>query len=124
MRKIIYILYRYYSDGLTNSAAYYKSIFIILFLLFINIFTLVLMLNLDDVLNLLKGTEKMTQYLIFFICYLVPGYLILSRAVKMNDLKNIDLENNYKKQHGWFLVLYIVFSILLLVASMIYNISK
>lgn len=119
MKKILYIFYRYYNDGVTKDVAYLKSVTVFLLLLFINILTTCAFagLKLPD----MEGASTTTKYLVFLAFYSLPLYLIINYFVKKKDLEDDKLATEYKKWHGWLLVLYFILSIFLLILAVGYK---
>lgn len=121
MKMIIYILYRYYNNGSTKVIAYESSIFGFLLILFINLFAI---MQYFDLTFQRKFSEFniLWKYILVLLCLLMPGYLIISKITKKKDLKNENLEQKYKPIHGWFLFLYILFSVSFMIYAI--NINK
>jgi hypothetical protein len=116
MQYILYILYRYYYNGSNNTVAYVQSIFILLTLFGLNIFTIAIALDqmyLFDFLDVTKGA----RFLLIFLLYVVPGYVLLSTIVKRRDLENPNLESKYKKFHGFLFALYFILTVSIFMLS-------
>lgn len=112
MKKILYILFRYYNEGVTKEVAYLKSIGVILLFLLINLLTLCALFDIN--LSFFAGSS-LIKYSVFFLLYLVPGYFFINMLVKKKDVEDEDLELDYKKYHGWAFIIYAIISVVLLI---------
>jgi hypothetical protein len=117
MKFILYIFYRYYDHGQTKDIAYVKTVLVFLLLLFINIFTILIIFNATEIFNVLKFKSKLLKYIIIGGAYFLPGYLIINYLVSKENLEDERLKLEYKKYHGWFLILYACISVMLLIVA-------
>lgn len=110
MKYILYILYRYYNNGSNELLAYIQSISIILTLIILNIFTLLITFDLMYLLDFLD-VSRIKRYLIILATFVAPGYFIISKIVRMKELREAELEMSYKKIHGLLFLLYCIFTV-------------
>lgn len=115
MRYILYILYRYYDKNSTKNIAYESAILALLLILFLNFFALAIFFDFNFYQNILRGKSKPMRYILIFILYILPCYLIISKIVRKKEMNDKKLSIQYKSIHGWLMFFYIVFSVIILI---------
>lgn len=112
MKYIVYLFYRYYNKGSTQSIAYESSLLAILSLLFVNLLAIANFFELS--MDFGNGQRRISLYLIMLFCYVLPGYLLLRFIFPKKEIVEFDKSKNISI-HGWILLGYILLSVLLLV---------
>jgi hypothetical protein len=116
MKYIIYLFYRYYDKGTTKQIAFIKSLLCFMFVIFINIISLMLFI-VPTFLQSFHFASKGQSYL-FFIGLFGIGYFILNKFVLEEEIKSI-LPNKNVSSHGWMLFFYILSSIIFMTLALI-----
>lgn len=114
MKYILYLFYQYYNKGATKDFPYAKSVFSILGIIILNLFSIFLIFIPNSFKewnrNNLKAFNKIEHYAITFILviifYFIFQYLLPEKKVK---------ESNYQKRKidKWLLVGYLLLSFIL-----------
>ena len=113
-----YLLYRYYSTGQTKDVAYIKTITTIVFLLVMNIVSLLILINQTAMLSIINSDKKWIQYLKIGIVGLP---LFFSFLLKEKELKVASYSVTEIRKGNKFLLLYIIGTFVLLFGLMIYK---
>ena len=113
MKYIVYLFYRYYNQGATMAIPYYCAVFAMLMLLFINIFSLMILL-VPDMTKILFTNNTRIELLIYSSISGVIGYLLLSKLIPKKEILEITNIPKNVKLHGWILFLYIIVSFIFL----------
>lgn len=115
-----YLLYRYYSTGKTKDVAYIKTITTIVFLLVMNIVSLLILINKTAMLSIINSDKKWMQYLNIGIVGL-PLFLFFLFLLKEKELKVASYSATEIRKGNKFLLLYIICTFVLLFGLMIYK---
>lgn len=118
MKYIIYLFYRYYNKGNTIRIPYVSSIFALLLLIFLNVFTILIFVSPNFVDIIFSGHSRVELY-IYSLIGVFLGYLVLSRLFPKNEILEMNNISKNEKLHSWFLFLYILFSFIILMAQII-----
>lgn len=120
MKYIIYLFYRYYNKGNTIRIPYESSIFAFLLLIFINIFT-VLIICFPSFSGLIFSNHSRIELYTYSLIGIFIGYLILCKLCPKDEV--LEMNDIYKnvKLHGWILFLYIFVSFTILMIQIIKN---
>jgi hypothetical protein len=122
MKYIIYLFYKYYNNSRNTAFIAYESALIaISFLLFLNLFAVINFFNLEYLFSYLQGESKGRLYLILVVLFFLPVYLILSVIYKKSKVTTAIYEPSRVKTHSWFLLIYVVFSVGMLVFAIQYR---
>lgn len=109
--KVLFLFYRYYDKGSTKSIAYTSSISALIGLIFINVFSIIVLFRIADIIPL-HNSSRAINYLIFGLFFYLPMYILLSRKYKKEEIKNVRITN---LKFGYiYLLSYILFSVSLL----------
>lgn len=120
MKYIIYLFYRYYNKGATIRIPYESSIFAVLLLIFINVFTL-LILFIPTFTRIIFSNQSRIELYIYSLIGVFLGYLIVNKLFpKKEILKMNDISKNVKL-HSFFLFFYVIFSFMVLMVLIIKN---
>lgn len=108
---IVYIFYHYYDKGSTQSIAYPSSIMVTVFMIYMNIITLLSICGLISILpNFIaygKGIGLLGMMLFF-----LPFYFLLAFFVKKKNITNKSYPNRVIKAGNISVLFYVIFSIL------------
>lgn len=107
---IIFLFYRYYDEGSTKNIAYPKSITSIMLLLFLNIYTILIIFKLDDIMPYNVSDPRWLKFLIIIVVYILPQYLIISSIFKKKDIINLKYDEDKIDKGNAILITYIIFS--------------
>ncbi len=116
MKYIIYLFFRYYDKGTTKDIAFIKSLLCFIFVIFINIISLMLFI-VPTFLQSFHFASRRQSYL-FFICLFGIVYFILNKFVLEEEIKSI-LPSKNVNMHGWLLFFYIISSIIIMALALI-----
>ena len=116
MKYIIYLFFRYYDKGTTKQIAFIKSLLCFMFVIFINIISLMLFV-VPTFLQSFHFSSKGQSYLFFIVLFGI-GYFILNKIVSEEEIKLISTNKNVSL-HGWILFFFIFFSIIFMALSLI-----
>lgn len=112
---IVYIFYNYYNKGATQSIAYPSALMGLSLLLYINIATIIVALGIDYskispvIENCGRGVRLLSGFLLW-----VPFSLLLKIFLRKEVIQNKNYARQNVKIGGFLLVLYILFSMILL----------
>jgi succinate-acetate transporter protein len=115
---ITYLFYRYYNKGSTKVIAYESALIAVSALIFLNVFAILMFLKIDTSwISKIEQDYGKTIKLISGLFLILPQYFILKFTLRKEEVikKKIDLQR--AKKLNIFLILYIVFSVLLLIFS-------
>jgi hypothetical protein len=116
MKYIIYLFYNYYSKSPnTASIAYENALLATSFLLFLNLFAIINFFNLNYLFPNLAGKSRGSLYLILASFYFLPIFLILFIFYRKSIVISATYEQSKVKIHGWLLLMYMIFSVVMLV---------
>ncbi len=108
---ILYLFYKYYERSRnTDRIAYEAAILAFLFLIFLNLITLLRIFNATDLLPGSTSDPRWLQYLEAGVLYFLPGYLIVSRLFRKNKIINLVFDESKIRRGNVALFLYVVFS--------------
>ena len=117
----MYILYKAYDRGGTQSIAYESGIAILILLLYINISSIIGLFGANDVLVPYNDSDsKVVQYLKTAIV-LASVYIVLALLFKKKDIKNLEFEKRKIRKGYFFLTLCGVITLVLAIASTFRN---
>lgn len=116
MRYIIYLFFKYYSKGATKQVPYLKSVSVFLLLLFINFFSIAVLIS-PDIFRRFNFLSRIQLYFFFTIVFSI-GYLIMKKLVPERAIREYETNKNIKL-HGWLLFIYVSFSIIFLLYILI-----
>ena len=108
MSYIIYLFYKYYSKGATKLIPYQKSVFAFLTLIFINFFSIGVLIS-KNIFKGLSFSSRIQSY-IFYGIILVIAYFIINKFVPEKAIKEYKRDKN-TKLHSWLLIFYVLFFI-------------
>ena len=118
MKKLIYkflfLFYHYYNKGSTKSIAYQSSIMALMMLLFLNLYSVLILTGIEDkYLMFLDGTLKWQKYFITSL-FLVPIYFGIKKIFRKNDILKIEMDKSTMRKGYFIIVGYIILSMLML----------
>lgn len=116
MSYIIYLFFKHYSKGATKLVPYQKSVFVFLFILFINFFSIGILIS-PNIFRGIHFPSKIQSY-IFFTMFFVIGYFIVNKLVPEKTIREYKTNSN-TKIHSWLLLFYVLASIILMLISLI-----
>jgi hypothetical protein len=116
MSYIIYLFYKYYSKGATKLIPYQKSVFAFLTLIFINFFSIGVLIS-KNIFNGLSFSSRIQSY-IFYSIILIITYFVINKFVPEKAIKEYETDKN-TKLHSWFLLFYVIISITLMLVVLI-----
>ena|SRR5690606_11862022 len=96
VRYISYLLYSYYSKGPRRNVAYLSAILGITFLIYIQLFILAVVLNIDGYIPMSINESRGTRYLKLML-FLSPIFFILYFGIKEKKLE--EMKENYGYEH-------------------------
>lgn len=120
MKYIIYLFYRYYNKGSTIRIPYESSIFALLLLFFMNIFTFFILLFPSFSRMIFSNHSKVELY-IFSLIGVFLGYFMFNRLFPKKEILEINEISKNTKLHSWFLFFYVIFSFIILMILIIKN---
>lgn len=120
MKYIIYLFYRYYDKGDTIRIPYESSISALLLLIFINMFT-VLILFFPSFSRMVFSNHSRVESYIYSLIGVSIGYLIISKLYPKHEVLEMNNTSKNVKLHGWILFFYIFFSFVFLMIQIIKN---
>lgn len=107
---ILFLFYRYYDQGSTKEIAYEKSIFSMMLLLFINIFTLLIILNKTDIMPYNASDPRWLQYLKTISIFVLPGFILISIIFRKKEIINLKYDEDKIDKGNTILIMYIALS--------------
>ncbi len=110
---VTYLFYRYYSQGSTIQVAYIKAICSLVVLIFINLWTLLIIINKTEFIPVTGSDVKGMKYFTV-ILYTLPFFLFLIIFVRERDLKKANYKEAALRKSSVVLLIYYVFSLFLL----------
>jgi H+/Cl- antiporter ClcA len=119
MRKILYsylnLLHRYYDKGSTKSVAYLKTLTVLIFSLFLNLYALLIITGVDrsEWLIDLYFFSRVQRYIIFFIITLVVYYSI-HKCIDKQKVLNVEMSKKEMRIGYALIIFYLVASVALL----------
>lgn len=116
MSYIIYLFYKYYSKGATKLIPYQKSVFAFLTLIFINFFSIGVLIS-NNILKELNFSSRIQSYF-FYAIIIVIAYFVISKFVPEKNIREFKTDKN-TKLHSKLLLSYILFSISLMLVVLI-----
>ena len=112
--KFLFLFYKYYDKGSTKDIAFEKSIASLILVLFLNIFSLLIIFNvLERHPDNSNGTLMSIKYLIGFAIF-IPIFFILKIFFKKEDVLNIEMDKPTMRKGYFIIVTYIILSMLML----------
>ena len=122
---ITYLFYRYYNKGSTKVIAYQSALIAVSFIIFLNVFAILMFFNLDTSwVSKIEQNFGKTVKLISGLFLILPQYIILRYSLKKEDVINKQVNLYQIKRWNLILVIYIVFSVILLIFSIKINEGK
>lgn len=119
---ITYLFYRYYNKGSTRVIAYQSALIAVSFLIFLNVFAVLMFFNLDTSwVSKIEQNYGKTIKLISGLFLILPQYIILKYTLKKEDVIKKQIDLNQVKKWNVLLIAYIVFSVLFLIFSIKIN---
>ncbi|WP_291285701.1 hypothetical protein [Flavobacterium sp.] len=116
LKYIIYLFFCFYNKGINKQIAFIKSVLCFMFLVFINITSLILFI-IPNFLQSFHFSSKGYSYL-FFISLFGIGYFLINKMVSEEEIKAISPNKNVRL-HRWVLFFYIVLSIIFMTTALI-----
>lgn len=119
MKKIlefaVYIFYNYYNKGTTQSIAYPSALMGLSLLLYVNIATIIVALGIDysKISPVIENYGRGVRLLSGFLLWL-PFFFLLKMLLRKEEIQNKKYAKKKVKIGGFLLVLYILFSMILL----------
>ena len=121
MKKIVYqflfLFYSYYNKGSAKNIAYQSSMIALIMTLFLNIFFVLIATGLAG--KYFKNSIDFTtwqKYIVGFIIF-IPIYWLLKTMFKKEDVLKIEMTESKMKKGYFIVVVYIIFSIMMLILS-------
>lgn len=108
--KTLHLLYLYNLKR-DKDLAYQRSILYLIFILFLNLLTLSMILNIN--LPQLPDT-KWKKYLIIGGCFIIPTLLLIRLVLKKQDVVNIKMTDNEIKKGNKYLLFYVIATFILI----------
>lgn len=119
---ITHLFYRYYNKGSTRVIAYQSALIAVSFLIFLNVFAVLMFFNLDTSwVSKIEQNYGKTIKLISGLFLILPQYVLLRYSLKKEDVIKKHINLNQIKRWNILLIAYIVFSVLLLIFSIKIN---
>ena len=113
IKTTLHLFYKYYDKGSTKIVAYNSSVTALIMIIFINLFSLILLFGIDDKIPF-YSTSRLINYLVIFLLFYLPLYFFISRKFKKEEIENVKLKNSLKT--GYFLLVsYILISVIFLI---------
>lgn len=116
MSYIIYLFFKYYSKGATKLVPYQKSVFVFLFVLFLNFFSIAVLIS-NNIFRGFNSSSRIQSYIFFGIIFVI-GYFIVNQFVPEKSIREYKTERN-TKLHSWLLFFYVIMSIVLMLIALI-----
>lgn len=114
---VMFLFYKYYSKGGTHRIPYFSALCATVFLIYIHVFQLLIILDKVDLLPMQAEDVKIVKYF-KLAAFLLPIFLIIGYMVRESDLKTTVYDEEKIRKGGVYLILYIVFSVILLFVLM------
>jgi len=115
---ITHLFYRYYNRGSTKVIAYESAIVAVSALIFLNVFTVLVFFNFDTTwVSKIEQNYGKTMKLILGLLLIMPQYVLLRYSLKKEEVIKKQIDLTQIKNWNILLVVYIVFSVLLLIFS-------
>lgn len=121
MKKIVYqflfLFYSYYNKGSAKNIAYQSSMIALIMTLFLNIFFVLIATGLAG--KYFKNSIDLNtwqKYIVGFIIF-IPIYWLLKTIFKKEDVLKIEMTESKMKKGYFIVVVYIIFSIIMLIIS-------
>ena len=112
--KILFLFYKYYDKGSTKEIAYESSIIALIMIIFINIFSLILLTGVVTYLPF-SGNARWLKYIIAFIFYVFPSYILIRKRFKKEDILRTEMKSSSIKKGYFLIVSYILISVITLI---------
>jgi len=123
IRLVFFVVYRYYSTaGKNRDVAYFQTLLIFVAAIYINFLCLVRLFHFNVLSGSLfdignnKGSIEMLEILLLV---LLPGYFFLSRIIKEGELKGLTYSETMVLKGKRILFSYFVFSLVLIVLTIL-----
>lgn len=113
--RFLYLFYRYYDKGSTREIAYEAALLALIFVLFLNIFSILLYFSIPDIyFPNSSAVPKFKKYIVGFLI-LIPVLFLFKNAFKKHEIINVKMNKN-EIRIGYFIVVsYILCSVILLI---------
>lgn len=107
------MFYRYYNKGATIAVPYESAIFAVVMLLFINVFSL-LILFFPNITEIVFTGHTRIELFVYVIIGATVGYIMLANLIRKNEILSVKDYPKNVKLHSWSLFFYIVISFVFL----------
>ncbi len=113
---VVYIFYRYYDKGSTQSIAYPSALMSTSLLIYINLSTLLIALGVDynRISPVIESYGRGIRFLSAFLLWL-PFFFLLKMFLRKKDIAKKSYTNQVVRMGNISLLLYIIFSMLILI---------
>jgi hypothetical protein len=113
---VVYIFYRYYDKGSTQSIAYPSALMSTSLLIYINLSTLLIALGVDynRISPVIESYGRGIRFLSAFLLWL-PFFFLLKMFLRKKDIVKKSYTNQVVRIGNISLLLYIIFSMLILI---------
>lgn len=113
----MYLFYRYYAKGARQSIPYFSALCAVVLLIYIHIFQLLIIFDSVNLLPMRKDDLRIVKYGKVAL-FLLPIFFLVAYLIKPRDLRKAVYDEEKVRKGGIYLVVYIIFSILLLFVLM------
>jgi|GEM_PF-2249207 len=113
---IAHLFYRYYNKGSTKVIAYESALIAISALIFLNLFSVLIFLNVDTTwVSRIEQEYGRSVKLLSGLFLILPQYIILRYTLRKDDISKKQIDLNQIKKCNALLISYIIFSVVMLI---------
>ena len=117
---IAYLFYRYYSTGPTKDIPYISTLCALAMLFYIHLVQALILLNKMDLITVKDSDTRVGKYF-EMAAFFLPIFLLIILLVSRKELQVMKYDERKVKSGNFYLVVYIIFSFLLLVFLLKYK---
>jgi hypothetical protein len=110
-RFVIYVLYRYYSNGKRSEGAYDKAVMVLFLFLWLNFMTVAALLGFLKTIYPSSDIPVSEKYL-FSLSYVVPFYVLIRWLFKRDVIMTLSYDEETIERGGLAFLLYCVLSVI------------
>ncbi len=119
--KFIFLFYKYYDKGSTKDIAYESAILAFVGFITLNVAAIFKFFDVDIFFLIKADYPRYLKYLLCFVIYLIPPYFIVRRYYPKKAIESYYMDKPNMNIGYFFIIFYIVISILILIYSVEYK---